>query len=153
LQTGEFKLELPHPTVPDLRVKGLLPKLRSPDWLVGVWTFQDAKLVVLPSEKARQLLAFAVVGQPGVAGSLKAIAVPLAVNGNGAIEGAADLPPAFVKGLFGDRLPQGCDAGCRVMLGGNVSAMDQYIIGAGRVMPLDVSAGDRRGSFKFAADH
>ncbi|MSP90439.1 MAG: hypothetical protein EXR79_01315 [Myxococcales bacterium] len=155
LQTAEFRMDLPPAVTPDLKVKGLLPRLRSTDWLIGVWGFADARVVVLPGDRPNQVIAFVVPSDGQRAGGgtqARVVAVPMTITDN-LVGGEGDVPAPFTAALFGGKVPVGCENGCRAKLNARLSDLDQYILGAGRVLPIEVVVGDRRGAFKLNADH
>ena len=144
--TAEAKLQVPVGPPPVLTVKGLLPPLRSPGWLVGSWTFRDAKLVVLPSDKPGELLAFFVLVRDR---GPQVVAAPVAGSA-GVATVRATVPAAWGQALFGATLGEGDVA---VTWTVNLASQDQFIFGAGRAMPSEVEVGAKRGSFVWNANH
>ncbi len=145
-QTAEMKLDVPAPATPELKILAILPRLRALDWLLGVWSFKGARMVLLPAERG-QWTAFLLPAEGG-----RVTAVGLHVN-EGVIQARANLPAAFVKALYGADTPGSCDDGCEVRWMLRVAELDQYVTGAGRALQVEFDAGDRRAVVKFAAEH
>lgn len=145
-QTGELKLDVPAPAVPDLKILGVLPRLRSLDWLLGVWTFKDAKVAILPGQHG-QWTAYLIPADGG-----KVIAVGLH-GADGILQARSNVPAAFVQALFGTETPSACSEGCELSWLLKVAEFDQYVTGAGRALPVEFEAADRRALVKMAAEH
>ncbi len=145
-QSGEMKLDVPANVTPELKILGVLPRLRSPDWLLGVWSFKGARMVLLPAERG-QWTAYLLPADSG-----RVTAVGLHVQ-DGIVQARANLPAAFVKALYGADTPGSCDEGCEVRWMMRVADFDQYVTGAGRALPVEFDAADRRAVVKFAAEH
>ncbi len=145
-QTGEMKLDVPGGVTPDLKILGILPRLRSLDWLVGVWSFKGAKMALLPAERG-QWTAFLLPADGG-----RVTAVGLHVQ-DGILQARANAPAAFVKALYGADTPGSCDDGCELRWMMRVADFDQYVTGAGRALQVEFDAADRRATVRFAAEH
>jgi hypothetical protein len=143
--TAEAKLAVPPGPAPQLVVKGVLPPLRSPGWLVGSWAFRDAKLVVLPVGKPGQLQAFFIAVRDR--GPI-VLAAPVSIE-DGVATIQASLPGSWLRALFGD-VGDG-DRAVRVTV--RLADQDQFVFGAGRAMPSEVEVDGRHGSFVWSANH
>jgi uncharacterized membrane protein len=64
----------------------------------------------------------------------------------------ATLPGWFAVALFTDKAPAACEHQCQVQLRAKFAEQDQYIVGAGRVLAVEVVVPGRSGSFKLSAD-
>ncbi|MBI5609683.1 MAG: hypothetical protein HY902_12495 [Deltaproteobacteria bacterium] len=147
---AEVRLVVPAGAPTDVRIKGLLPKLRAADWLVGDWVFQGVHLVILPTDKG--LMAFAL--EPGAGEDVPPRLWPMAVDvGSSDATWQGELPGLFALALLADKTPAACESRCSVQMRARFIDQDQYILGAGRVLILDVQVADRKGSFKLAADY
>jgi hypothetical protein len=145
-QSAEMKLDVPAGVTPELKVLGLLPRLRSVDWLLGVWSFKGARMALLPAERG-QWTAFLV---PTDGGRVTAVGLHMQ---DGVIQARANVPGAFVKAIYGSDTPSSCEDGCEVRWMMRVAEMDQYVTGAGRALSVEFDAADRRAVVKFAAEH
>jgi len=143
---GELKIDVPAGVVPDLKIKGLLPKLRSVEWLTGNWQFQKGRLAIVPDARG-QLTAFA--RAPGAIQAMSPIRMRNEAN---ALVGFGKVDPGFVQALFGDKAPHNCEEGCDLKLRIVLGDQDQYVLGAGRAMPAEITVGENRGVFRFAAE-
>lgn len=143
---GELKVDVPAGVVPDLKIKGLLPKLRSAEWLTGNWQFQKGRLVIVPDARG-QLVAFA-----RAPGAIQPMApIPMRNEAN-ALVGFGKVEQGFVQALFGDKAPHNCEEGCDLKLRIVLGEQDQYVLGAGRAMPAEITVGENRGNFRFSAE-
>lgn len=148
--SADVRLSVPAGVTPEAKLKGILPKLRTLDWLVGDWVFQGVHLVILPSEKG--LVAFAV--EPGAGEDVPPRVWPIPVDlGSSEAIWQADLPGLFALALFADKTPAACESRCVLQMRAKLLDQDQYILGAGRVLVVDVQVADRRGAFKLAAEY
>jgi hypothetical protein len=148
--TAEVRLSLPAGASTEVRIKGVLPKLRSADWLVGDWAFQGVHLVILPTDKG--LTAFAVEPGAGEDAPPRLWAMPIDLS---SADGTwqAELPGLFALALLADKTPAACESRCTVQMRARFMEQDQYILGAGRVLVVDVQVADRKGTFKLATDY
>ena len=146
----EARLPVPTGSTPILTYRGLLPALRSLDWLTGVWTFGGATLLLLPTPNGLQ----AVVLEPGLAPDAPAHAkiYPVAMEGQVAVL-TGELPGLFVLALFGDKTPAACGERCSGTLRMPLLAQEGYVAGAGRALQVEVEAGGVRGVLQFAAEY
>ena len=149
--SAEVKLEVAAALTPDLHIRGVLPRLRSADWLVGNWSFGLARLVILPSGRGG-FAAFAVEAPPTPGAPWRVTAVALKVS-DGVVTASGTLPASFVRALFAAATPAACDGGCGLAWTMRLSEFDRFVVGAGRVLPLEVACGELHGRFEFAADH
>lgn len=145
-QTAEMKLDVPNGVTPEFKLLGLLPRLRTLDWLLGVWTFKGARMVLLPAERG-QWTAFLLPADGG-----RVTAVGLHAQ-DGIVQARANAPAAFVKALYGSETPGSCEDGCELRWMMRVADFDQYVTGAGRALQVEFDAADRRAVVKFAAEH
>ncbi len=147
---AEVRLVVPAGAPTEVRIKGLLPKLRAADWLVGDWVFQGVHLVILPTDKG--LMAFAL--EPGAGEDVPPRLWPMAVDvGGSEANWQAELPGLFALALLADKTPAACETRCAVQMRARFIDQDQYILGAGRVLVVEVQVADRKGTFKLAADY
>jgi len=148
---AELKLEAPVGVTPELHVRGVLPRLRSTEWLVGNWSFGVARFVILPVGKnAYGAFVLEAPANPGAPWHVTAVALQV---GDGTVTAAAKLPATFVKALFAAQTPTTCETSCDVTWSIRLSDLERYVLGAGRVLPMEVMAGESHGRFEFAADH
>ncbi len=145
-QTAEMKLDIPAGVAPELKVLGVLPRLRTLDWLLGVWSFKGARMALVPAERG-QWTAFLV---PTDGGRVTAVGLHVA---DGVVQARANVPAAFVKAIFGADTPGSCEEGCEVRWLMRVADFDQYVAGAGRALQVEMDAADRHAVVKFAAEH
>lgn len=149
--SAEVKLEVGAAATPELHIRGVLPRLRSADWLVGNWSFGVARLVILPS--GRNGFAGFAIEAPATPGAPWRV-TPVAMKvSDGSVTASGALPGAFARALFGAATPAACDAGCDLVWTMRLSEFDRFVLGAGRVLPLEVTCGELHGRFEFAGDH
>jgi hypothetical protein len=147
--SAEIRYELPAGANADLKIRGVMPKLRSADWLVGHWSFQGTQLVILPTDKG--LAAFAIDPVAGDDETPRVHPLQLDLQPSEALL-TATLPGWFAVALFTDKAPAACEHQCQVQLRAKFAEQDQYIVGAGRVLAVEVVVPGRSGSFKLSAD-
>ncbi|MSQ83267.1 MAG: hypothetical protein EXR77_10315 [Myxococcales bacterium] len=148
--TESIKFELASGQTPELKIKATVPKLRSLDWLVGLWSFQGLALVVLPGPSG--LLAWTVEPAAGDDAIPKLHGFAVRQNGSDIVFEAE--PPGLVAlSLFADKTPAACDKRCTVAIRVKLSDQDRYVAGAGRVLLVAVEIPGRTGTFEFSADH
>ncbi len=148
--TAEIRYELPPGVSPDLKVRGVLPKLRSADWLVGNWAFQGVHLVILPLDKGFVAFAIDPTGGEDLPPRIHMLKVELSAAD---VELSALLPGWFAVAMFADKAPAACDNQCTVSLRAKLAEQDQYIVGAGRVLAVEMQVPGRSGTFKLSADN
>ena len=145
-QSQEMKLDVPAGVTPELKILGLLPRLRSLDWLLGVWSFKGARVALLPAERG-QWTAYLLPPD-----GARVVAVGLRFS-DGLLQARANAPAAFVKAIYGADTTASCQEGCELKWLLRVADFDQYVTGAGRALPVEFEAGDRRALVKFSAEH
>lgn len=148
--TESIRLELPPGKAPELHLKGVVPKLRSLDWLVGLWSFQGVSLVILPGQSGLQ--AWAVEPAAGDDASPKLHAFAVRLLGTEVVLEAE--PPGLVAlALFADKTPAACDKRCALAVKIKLTDQDRFIAGAGRVLLAVVEIPGKTGTFEFNADN
>lgn len=141
---AELRLNVLAGAVPELRVRSLLPRLRSLDWLVGRWLFQGVQIAVLPTDRGSVAL-FVVTVQDGAP-----LLIPLQVQVDAAgVVAQGTLPGTAVRSLLGGKAPA-C-ASCPVRFAARLADQDQFVVGGGRVMPVELTVEGVRGVVRFAA--
>lgn len=149
--TESIRFELPPGKTPDLKIKAAVPRLRSTDWLVGLWGFQGISIVVLPAPGGG-LAAWAVEPAAGEDASPKLHAFAVKIS-------AADVtfeaePPGLIAlALFADKTPAACEKRCALAVRIKLNDQDRFIAGAGRVLLASVEIPGRTGTFEFNADN
>ncbi len=145
-----IRLELPPGKTPDLHIKATVPKLRSQDWLVGLWSFQGVSLVILPGAGGLQAWAVEPAAGDDATPKLHAFAVRQA---GVEVVLAAEPPGLIALALFADKTPAACDKRCAFAVKIKLTDQDRFIAGAGRVLLALVEIPGKTGTFEFNADN
>lgn len=135
----------------ELDVRALMPRLRSPDWLVGTWGLATdpsaPRLVVLPVEGG-SFTAFLLTPD---AGGMRAAAVPVTVSPLEATFQARLTAGPWLDAVLGAKAPPGCARSCDVTFTAKLSNQDQYLFGGPRFLPLDVAVEGKTTAAKLQA--
>lgn len=145
-----IRLELPAGKAPELHIKAAVPKLRSLDWLVGLWSFQGVSLVILPGPGGLQAWAVEPAAGDDASPKLHAFAVRQ-VGAEVVLE--AEPPGLVALALFADKTPAACDKRCAIAVKIKLTDQDRFIAGAGRVLLAVVEIPGKTGTFEFNADN
>lgn len=130
---------------PDLQVKDVLPRQRTPQWLVGVWRADTGTLVVLPNGKdtfAAYVIRPAVAGLLGhrVRDRVAALSVSLQ-GGIARIDG--EVPGEFARAVLPADMVEACARGCKASLEAALTRLGKYELGGARTMELKMTVGSR----------
>ncbi len=130
---------------PELHVFGLLPSLRTPQWLVGNWLLNGARLAILPSPSGGWWAFALVVDETG---SRRAVFSPFQlVAGVGTAE--FQVTTAFADAIG---VKSGCTPNCVAKLKLRLSDQDQYVVGGSRFLVTEITVGDKPVPAKWAAE-
>lgn len=131
---------------PRLRVKDVLPRMRTADWLVGHWRAGAAELLILPGADDGYV-AFAIRAK-GAAGQTRIVPLTLRVEGAKIIiEGT--VPAAFA----GEGLPAGaqqrCAQHCAARMTTPLTSLGKFKVGGARDMAVVLEAGGSKVAVTF----
>ncbi|MFZ4578205.1 MAG: hypothetical protein ACOYOB_07370 [Myxococcota bacterium] len=141
----EVLLKVLPDVAPDLRIVGLLPELRTTDWLLGGWTLGPARLALLP-DASGELVAFALVADAG--GFRTAVYAPVRMTG-GVATWVAAVPAEWADAVLG-KTPT-CAQGCTMQLTLRLSDQERYDIGGARQLVVEASTGGKRAQVRFTS--
>ncbi len=131
----------------DLRVIGVLPKLRSMDWLVGSWQLGAARLVILPTANGG-LAAFALVND---ADGMRRAVPAMTETVGGVVTFKATVGGTWLGALLG-QVPTACATACEAEFTLKLSDQELYTIGGPRVLVVTVAAGGSKAMAKLTDD-
>lgn len=132
---------------PDLRVTGVLPRLRSIDWLVGSWQSGAARLVLLPTASGGTA-AFALVAD---ATGMRHAVPAVTEQAGGVVTFKAAVGGAWLASLLG-KVPEVCAATCEAQFTLKLSDQELYTIGGPRLLVVEVAAGGAKAMVKLTED-
>jgi hypothetical protein len=141
----EVLLKVLPDVTPDLRIVGLLPELRTTDWLLGGWTLGPARLGLLP-DASGELVAFALVADAN--GFHAAVYAPVRMTG-GVATWVAAVPAEWADAVLG-KTPA-CAQGCTMQLTLRLSDQERYEVGGARQLVVEASTGGKRAQVRFTS--
>jgi hypothetical protein len=150
---AEIRLDVPvaaDGSLPTPKIKAVLPRMRAAEWLIGNWTWKGMHLVILPVDKG--LMAFAIEPAAGEGLPPRVWPLPVELNATDAVI-QGDWPATMALALFADKTPAQCDRQCAMTMRVKLSDQDQFVLGAGRVLGVEVEVGGHKGTFKLNADY
>jgi hypothetical protein len=151
-KTAELRIEVPAEFTPALTIKGVLPRMRSMEWLVGAWMTPTSRVLILPNSRNQLVAFFLDAGDPATNRLPQVIAAQLDVNDTVGTCRATVLA-AHARGLFGTRVPAACAQGCGIQWTVRLTDLDQFTFGVSRTLPAEIFVGTSRQQVRFAAVH
>lgn len=151
-KTAELRIEVPAEFAPALTIKGVLPRMRSMEWLVGAWMTPTSRVLIIPNARNQLVAFFMDAGDPATNRLPQVIAAQLDVNDTMAT-GRATVLAAHARGLFGTRVPAACAQGCGIQWTVRLTDLDQFTFGVSRTLPAEIFVGTSRQQVRFAAVH